>query len=139
MLFQIVLLFFNSFSWPIQKGINLLFLSLTLIIKTHQLILGNIKTNRLRTLSNYPIKYLEIVFELVFLSVNFEITILSILASQIFIYLYIIYFFAASIFFPYLSLTKSQYHYTIIDSITELPKMKLIKTRLHIAILKSWF
>ena len=94
-----LLLFFNSFSSPIQKNINLLSLSLTLIIITHQLIIGNIKTNNLRTLSNYPIKYLEIVFELVFLSINFEITILSILTFQIFIYLSIIYLFLCSINF----------------------------------------
>ena len=47
---------------------------------TYSLILGNIKTNDLITLSKYSMKYLE----LVFLSTNFERTILSTLPSQIF-------------------------------------------------------
>ena len=43
--------------------------------------LGNIKADGLKTLSKYPIKYLE----LVFVSINFEITILSTSSSKIFI------------------------------------------------------
>ena len=85
MLVQIVLYFSNSFSSSIQKDINLLFLflspSLTSYVLTYPLILGNIKTNGLITLSKYPIKYLQLVFVLI----NFEITILSTLTSQTFI------------------------------------------------------
>ena len=65
------------------KDINLLFLSLspslTLSVLTYSLILGNIKTNRLMILLKYPIKYLD----LVFVSTNFEMTILSTLTFQI--------------------------------------------------------
>ena len=60
-----------------RKHIELLFSflssSLTLNVVTYPLILGNIKTNCLITISKYPIKQLE----LVFVSTNFEITILS--------------------------------------------------------------
>ena len=62
----------------------LLFLSLTLDVSTYPLILGNIETNGLITLSKYPTNYLE----LVFVSTNFEITILSTLTSQIYIGLF---------------------------------------------------
>ena len=66
--------------------INLLFLSLSppLTLKTlaYPLILGIIKTHGLLALSEYPIKYLELVLVLT----NFEISILSTLTSQIFIY-----------------------------------------------------
>ena len=55
--------------------------SLTLNVLTYPLILSNIKTNGLIYLSKNPIKYLQTVF----VSPNFEITILSILTSQIFI------------------------------------------------------
>ena len=55
--------------------------SLTLNVLTYALILGIIKTNGLISLSKYPIKYLE----LVSVSINFEITILPTLTSQIFI------------------------------------------------------
>ena len=87
-LLQIALYFSNSY-WPfIQKDINLLFLSLlsslTLIVLTYPLILDNIQTDGLITLSKYPIKYLELIFVLT----NFEITILSTLTSQIFIGFY---------------------------------------------------
>ena len=55
---------------------NLLFSSLcpslTLNVLAYPLILGIIKTNGLIALSKYSIKYLE----LVFVSINFEITIL---------------------------------------------------------------
>ena len=64
---------------------NLLFSSLcpslTLNVLAYPLILGIIKTNGLIALSKYSIKYLE----LVFVSINFEITILSTLTSQFFI------------------------------------------------------
>ena len=64
---------------------NLLFLSLslslTLNVFTYSLILGIIKTNGLIALPKYLIKYLKLVFD----SINFEITILSTLTSQIFI------------------------------------------------------
>ena len=60
-----------------RKHIELLFSflssSLTLNVVTYPLILGNIKTNCLITISKYPIKQLE----LVFVSTNFEITNLS--------------------------------------------------------------
>ena len=55
------------------KDFNLLFHSLTLNVLTYPLILGIIKTNGLIVLSQYPIKYLE----LVFVCTNFEKTILS--------------------------------------------------------------
>ena len=78
-----VLYISNSFSSCIKKDINLLslFSSLALNIVTYPLAFGNIKTNGLITLSKYPIEYLE----LVFVSTNFEMIILSTLASQIFI------------------------------------------------------
>ena len=79
------LYFSNSFSSSIRKDINLLFLflspSLTLNVLTYPLILGIIKTNGPMALSKYPIQYLELDFVLT----NFEIAILSTLASQIFI------------------------------------------------------
>ena len=80
-LVQMVLYFSNSFSLSIWKEINLLLLSFTLNVLTYPLILGNSKTNGLTTLSKYTIKYLEFVF----VSTNFEITILSNLTSQIII------------------------------------------------------
>ena len=49
-------------------------------------ILGNLKSNGLTSISKYPTKYLE----LVFVSTNFEITIAS--TSQIFVELFISYF-----------------------------------------------
>ena len=55
-----------------------LFTSLALNDLTYPLILGNIKTNDLITLSKYSIKHLELVFVLT----NFEITILSTLTSE---------------------------------------------------------
>ena len=76
-----VLHFPNSFSPPMRKDINLLFLSLSqsLIsnVLTYPLILSNTETNVVVTLSIYSIKYLE----LVFVSTNFKITILSTLIS----------------------------------------------------------
>ena len=63
-----------------RKDINLLILSSTLNVLTYPLILGIIKTNGLIDLSNFiPIKYLE----LVFVSINFQISVLSTLTSQI--------------------------------------------------------
>ena len=63
-----------------RKDINLLILSSTLNVLTYPLILGIIKTNGLIALSNFiPIKYLE----LVFVSINFQISVLSTLTSQI--------------------------------------------------------
>ena len=78
-----VLYISNSFSSCIKKDINLLslFSPSALNIVTYPLALGNIKTNCLITLSKYPIEYLE----LVFVSTNFEMIILSTLASEIFI------------------------------------------------------
>ena len=80
-----VLYFSNSFTSSIRKDTNLLLLflspSLTLNILTHPRILGNVKTNFLIILSTYAIEYLESVFD----SINFDITILSMLASQMFI------------------------------------------------------
>ena len=104
-LIQIALNFYNSFSSFIQKDINLLLLYLSLNILSNPLICGNIKTNNLLTLSEYLVKYLE----LVFVSTNFEITILSILTSQIFIG----FFSSKKFFFCYFYHSKSQHYYTI--------------------------
>ena len=78
-LIQIALYFILIGSSSIWKDIKLLFLSLTLNFLTYPLILDNTKTDGLTTLSKYAIKYLK----LVFVSMNFEITILSILTSEI--------------------------------------------------------
>ena len=59
--------------------------SLTLNVLIYPLILVNTKTNGLITLFKYSIKYLELGFA----STDFEISILSTLASQISIYLFI--------------------------------------------------
>ena len=68
----------KEFVWPY----NLLTLSSTLKVLTYPLILGIIKTRGLITLSYFiTIKYLELIFVLT----NFEATILSTLASPIFI------------------------------------------------------
>ena len=72
-----VLYISNNLSSSIRKDIHLLFSSSNLL--TYLLTLDNIKTNGLITLSKYLIKYLE----LNFVSINFEITILSTLTSQI--------------------------------------------------------
>ena len=84
-LVQIVLYFYNSFSSSIRKDIDLLFLSLSpslmLNVSTYPLIFGIIKTNSLITLATYLIKYLTLVFVLI----NFEITMLSTSTSQVFI------------------------------------------------------
>ena len=60
MLVEVALYFFKSFSSSKashrQKGINLLFPSLTLNVLTYPLILGIIKTIGLIALSKYPIK-----------------------------------------------------------------------------------
>ena len=60
MLVEVALYFFKSFSSSKashrQKGINLLFPSLTLKVLTYPLILGIIKTISLIALSKYPIK-----------------------------------------------------------------------------------
>ena len=65
------------------EDINLLFLSLfpslTLNVLTYSLIFSIIKTNGLIALSKYPIKYLK----LVFVSINFEVTMLLTLTPQI--------------------------------------------------------
>ena len=66
-----VLYFSNRFSPSVSKDISFLFFSLKVL--TYSLILGNIKTNGLVTSSKYPIKYLE----LFFVSIKFDITILS--------------------------------------------------------------
>ena len=78
-------MFSKSFSSSARKDTNLYVLSLspslTLNLLIHPLVLGIIKTNGPRTFAKYPIKYLE----LVFVSTNFEMTILSTLTSQIFV------------------------------------------------------
>ena len=83
-LVQMVFYFSNSFSLSTLKNINLIFLFsspfLTLNVLTYPLILSNIKTNGLITLSKYQIKYLE----LVLFSTNFVIIMVSTLTSQIF-------------------------------------------------------
>ena len=83
-LLQIALYFSNNFSSSIWKDINLLILSsspsLTLNVLIYPLSLCIIKTNGLKSLSEYPIKYLESIFVLT----NFEITILSTLTFQIY-------------------------------------------------------
>ena len=66
------------------KDINLLFPFLTLNVIAYPLILDIFKTTGLTVLSEYPIKYLELVFILT----NFEIAILSTLTSQIFVGLF---------------------------------------------------
>ena len=66
------------------KDINLLFPFLTLNVIAYPLILDIFKTTGLTVLSEYPIKYLELVFILT----NFEIAILSTLTSQIFLGLF---------------------------------------------------
>ena len=72
----------------------------------YQQIFGIMKTNGLIALSKYPIKYLELVPVLI----SIELTILSILTSQIFIFLYVLYVFFGSIkfLFCYFCLSKSQ-------------------------------
>ena len=70
-------------SSSIRRGINLLFFSLKVL--KYPLISGNIKSSGLITLCENPIKYLE----LFFVSINFEITILSVLTSYIFIFIYL--------------------------------------------------
>ena len=69
----------NCFLSFIRKDINFFFFNLKCL--KYPLILVNIKTNGVITLSKYLIKYLE----LVFVSTNFEMTIFSTLKSQIFI------------------------------------------------------
>ena len=85
-LIQTVLHFSNNLSSPIWKDINLLFSSLfpsyTLIVSTYALILCNIKSNGLKNSPNCSIKYLE----LFFVSIKFEITVLSTLTSQLFFF-----------------------------------------------------
>ena len=81
-----------------------LFPTLTLSVIRYPLILGNAKTNGLITLSKYPVKCLE----LVLVSTNFEITILSTLTSQIFIG----FFYSIKFFFCYFCLSRSQQYYT---------------------------
>ena len=81
-LVQVALYFTNSFSSFIQKDIDLLSHSLTLNVLTYPLILCIIKTNGFIILSIFfPVKCLE----LVFVSINFEIAVLSPLTSQFFI------------------------------------------------------
>ena len=60
-------IFFDSFSLSTRKDTNLFIYffsspSLTLNVLTHPLILGIIKTNGLKALFEYPIKYLQLVF-----------------------------------------------------------------------------
>ena len=89
-----------------MKDINLFFLflflspSLPLNLLTSPLNLGNIKTNCLITSSKYLVKYLE----LFFVSINFEISILSTSASQIFIFSYTIKVFFATFASPNLNI-----------------------------------
>ena len=74
-----VLYFANSFSPSIRKDINSLFFSLKGL--AYSLILAIIKGNDLKTSCKYPIKYLQIFF----VSIKFEITILSTLTLTILI------------------------------------------------------
>ena len=69
-----------------QFIILILFLSLKVL--TYPLISGNIKTNGLITSPKNAIKY----FELFFILINFEITILSTSTSQIFVVFFPPYF-----------------------------------------------
>ena len=84
-LVRLALYFPKCYSSFKRKDIDLLVLSLspslTLNVLTYSLSLGNIKANVLITLPKYPIKYLELVFVLI----NIEITMLSILTSQAYI------------------------------------------------------
>ena len=98
-----VLYFFNNLPLFMRKYITLLSLlpSLSLNVLTYPLILGNNKTHRFITSSKYPIKYLELVFVLI----NFEMTILSTLTSQIFI----VFFCIIKSLFCYFCLAKSQH------------------------------
>ena len=80
-LVQLALCISNNFLSYILKDFNLLFLSSTLKFLTYPVILDIIKANGLVALSEYQIKYLELVFVLT----SFEITVLSTLTSQIFI------------------------------------------------------
>ena len=106
-LVQMVLYFCNSLSLSIQKDINLLslFLSLLLSLKvlTYPLILGNIRNNGHVASSKYPVK-----FSRLFVLINFEITILSIITSE-----FCLGFFAPKFFFCNLCLTKSLHYHTI--------------------------
>ena len=68
----------NSLLWSLRKYINLLFL---FFISTFTLHDFKYQTNDLITSSNYPVQY----FKLFFTSISFEVTILSLLTSQIFI------------------------------------------------------
>ena len=74
-----VLYFSNTLSSSILKGINFLFLTLNVL--TYPINLYDIKINGLITSSKNPIKSLELLFVLI----NFEISILSTLTSQVFI------------------------------------------------------
>ena len=77
-------------------------------VLTYQQIFGIMKTNGLITLFKYPIKYLELVPVLI----NIKLSILSILTSQIFVFLYVLYVFFGSIkfLFCYFCLSKSQHY-----------------------------
>ena len=68
----------NSLLWSLRKYINLLFL---FFISTFTLHDFKYQTNDLITSSNYPVQC----FKLFFTSISFEVTILSLLMSQIFI------------------------------------------------------
>ena len=104
-LIPMVLYFYHRLSFSTPKDINLLFLSLspslTVKFSTYPLIVGNINTNGLITLSKYPTKYLESFFVLT----NFEMTILLTSTSQIFI----VFFCTIKFFFFFFCLTKCQH------------------------------
>ena len=76
MLVQMALCFCNSFSSSMRNGINLLLLflssTLSLNVSTYPWVLGNINTYGFIASSRYPIKHLN----LLFISINFEMTIL---------------------------------------------------------------
>ena len=74
-----LLIFSNSLSLSIPKKVSLLFFypSLTLNFLRYSLILGNVYTNILIHLSKYPIKNLQLFFNLT----NFERTAPSTLVS----------------------------------------------------------
>ena len=105
------LYFSTSLSSSMLKDINLLFLFLSLSpplslkVQTYPTILGNIKTNGIITSSKYPIRY----FELFFVSIDFEIIVLSTSTSQVLTGSYC----TIKLFFCYFCYTRSENYYTI--------------------------
>ena len=102
-LVEIALYFSNRFSSSLWNDINLLLPSFTWNILTYPLILDIIKTNGLIVLSKRLIKYLELAFA----GTNFEITILSIFTSKIFIGLF------GALNFCYFCISEFNHYYTM--------------------------